>query len=74
MQQIRVLLKEKYQLVHVPAEQKVKQWHDLVMRLIAEGQPEEQAGMIAAKKVFPYEYRDYQGYGGAEVDKILSLL
>ena len=37
MQQIRLLLKEKYSLVHVPAEQKVRQWYDLVTQLIGEG-------------------------------------
>ena len=73
MQQIRLLLKEKYSLVHVPAERKVGQWHDLVKQLIAEGQTKEQAGMIAAKSVFPYEYREYRVYEGAGVDEILAL-
>ena len=73
MQQIRLLLKEKYSLVHVPAEMKVKQWHDVVKQLIARGQAQEQAGMIAAKKVFPYEYREYRVYGGTKIEKILSL-
>jgi len=73
MQQIRLLLKEKYSLVHVPAERKVTQWHDMVNQLIAEGQAKEQAGMIAAKKVFPYEYREYRVYSGPKIDDILSL-
>ena len=73
MQQIRLLLKEKYSLVHVPAERKVNQWHELVTRLIAEGQAREQAGMMAAKSVFPYEYREYRVYEGADVDEILAL-
>lgn len=73
MQQIRLLLKEKYSLVHVPSEHKVRKWHDLVKRLIAEGQTREQAGMIAARKVFPYEYREYRVYDGADIDAILGM-
>ena len=73
MQQVRLLLKEKYSLVHVPAERKVEAWRALVRQLIADGQMKEQAGMIAAKKVFPYEYREYRVYDGADVDEILSL-
>ena len=73
MQQVRLLLKEKYSLVHVPAERKVKEWGDLAKQLISEGQMKEQAGIIAAKKVFPYEYREYGVYDGAGVDEILSL-
>ena len=68
-----MLLKEKYSLVHVPAERKVEQWHGLVTRLIGEGQAKEQAGMIAAQKVFPYEYREHRVYEGASIDTILSM-
>jgi hypothetical protein len=73
MQKIQLLLKEKYSLVHVPAERKVKQWHALVTQLLREGQTKEHAGMIAAKKVFPYEYREYRIYAGADMDTILAL-
>ena len=73
MQQMRILLKEKYSLVHVPTEHKVRRWHDQVRQLIAEGQAKEQAGMMAAKSVFPYEYREYRVYDGAGVDDILAL-
>jgi len=73
MQQIQLLLKEKYSLVHVPTVHKVHQWHDTVIQLIREGQTKESAGMIAAKKIFPYEYREYRVYNSTDVDTILSL-
>jgi len=72
MQQVRLLLKEKYSLVHVPAERKVREWRDLVKQLISEGQMSEQAGIMAAKKVFPYEYREYRIFDGVSVNEILS--
>jgi hypothetical protein len=73
MQPIRMLLKEKYSLVHLPSGHKIDEWHRCVLKLLTEGQTKERAGMIAAKKVFPYEYREYRVYDGPEIESILAL-
>ena len=73
MERIKLLLKQKYSLVHVPPERKVLKWRESVEQLLKDGQTMEQAGMTAAKKVFPYEYREYRVHEGKKVDAILSL-
>ena len=54
---LRIGLKRKYRLVHVPNRHKATAWADAARRFQAEGSPPEEAGHRAALQVFPYEYR-----------------
>ncbi len=68
---LRIGLKRKYRLVHVPNRHKATAWADETQRFQGEGSPPEEAGHRAALKVFPYEYRP----GGAdETPRVRELL
>ncbi len=72
IENLKLKLKQKYSLVHVPAERKVKQWLDKVRSHVADGQPAEQAGLRAAKEVFPYEYKEHRVYEEVSVQELLN--
>lgn len=56
---LRVFLKRKYALVHVPSRHKAGRWVDEARLLAADGLPAEAAGLQAARKVFPYECKEH---------------
>jgi hypothetical protein len=74
MEQVKLDLKQKYALVHVPGEYKIRMWYRLTKELIEEGQPAEQAGITAAKKVFPYECREHRVYAEKPVQALLQAM
>lgn len=53
--QLPIALREKYRLVHVPGHRRCHQWLEAVAARIDEGIPTEQAGLMAAQEIFPYE-------------------
>lgn len=72
IENVKLKLKQKYSLVHVPAERKVEQWFEKARSYIAEGQPAEQAGLRAAKEVFPYEYKEHRVYEEVTVKELFE--
>lgn len=68
---LKLLLREKYSLVHVPNRHKVRRWVALTRSHMRTGQPAEQAGLLAARMTFPYEARDYALYSTTPVDELL---
>jgi hypothetical protein len=68
---LKLLLREKYSLVHVPNRHKVARWVALTRSHMRTGQPAEQAGLLAARMTFPYEARDYALYSATSVDELL---
>jgi hypothetical protein len=72
IENVKLKLKQKYSLVHVPAERKVEQWLKKVRSYIGDGQPAEQAGLRAAKEVFPYEYKEHRVYEEVTVQELLN--
>lgn len=73
MREAAMVLRKKYDLVHVPSRHKVDRWMDLARSLIADGYPPEQAGMEAARKVFSYEYHETRVFRETAVEKILEM-
>lgn len=57
LDELRIGLKRKYRLVHVPSRHKAEAWLEAVRSFAAEDSPEEEAGHRGALRVFPYEYR-----------------
>jgi hypothetical protein len=70
----KLLLKEKYCLVHVPTRHKVDRWAQLTGSHRKTGQSVEHAGLLAARAVFPYELKEYNIYDGPRVEEILTEL
>ncbi|WP_455381340.1 hypothetical protein [Salinispira pacifica] len=70
----KLLLKEKYCLVHVPTRHKVVRWAELARSHRKTGQSVEHAGLLAARAVFPYELKEYNLYSGPAVEAILAEL
>ena len=69
-----LVLRSKYQLVHVPNRGKVNRWASETKSLIEKGYPSEQAGMEAAQKVFRYEYKEHNVFNETPAEEILHLL
>jgi hypothetical protein len=69
---MRLLLKKKYGLVHVPNRHKCEVWITEVRRRIREGEPAEAAGASVAWELFPYEYKPRAQYGGARVTDVIA--
>ncbi len=67
----KLLLKKKYGLVHVPSHHKVKDWYALQKRERAGGVTDEDAGLAAARSVFPYECKEEAVHDGPPVAEIL---
>lgn len=74
MDRARLLLKRKYRLAHIPRVSRVQQWHRSVRRGLEEGRSGEDAGLAAARSVFPYEYREPDPGSGPTVSEILAEL
>ncbi|MFP4375214.1 MAG: hypothetical protein ACLFPO_12855 [Spirochaetaceae bacterium] len=72
IERVRLLLKSKYGLVHVPSVHKTHRWLEVTRANIAAGQPPEQGGMAAAQRVFPYEFKPYNIHAGATVEQIIT--
>lgn len=70
----KLLLKDKYCLVHVPNRHKVIRWAELARSHRKSGESSEHAGLLAARAVFPYELKEYNLYGGPAVETILAEL
>jgi len=70
----KLLLKDKYCLVHVPNRHKVVRWDELTRANRKDGQSTEHAGLLAARAVFPYEIKEYNLYDGPAVQEILDEL
>ncbi|MFP4067497.1 MAG: hypothetical protein ACLFM5_01875 [Spirochaetaceae bacterium] len=69
---VRLLIKSKYGLVHVPSAHKVQRWLEETRGRMAAGEPPEQAGRSGAECVFPYEFKPYNIHGAAPVKDILD--
>jgi len=70
----KLLLKDKFCLVHVPNRHKVVRWNELTRAHQKDGQSAEHAGLLAARAVFPYEIKEYNLYDGPAVQEILDEL
>ena len=70
---MRLLLKKKYGLVHVPHHSKCAQWIQDVQQRIRRGEPPEAAGAAAARALFPYEHKPRAQYGGPTVGRIIAV-
>lgn len=70
---LKLILKRKYSLVHVPNRHKVARWIDETRQAIAAGDPAERAGTRAAKSVFPYEMKEQKIHSETPVREILEL-
>lgn len=57
MDRARILLKQKYELVHVPREEKARAWQREALDRLRGGESAEEAGRRAAAALFPYEFR-----------------
>lgn len=69
---LKLILKRKYSLVHVPNRHKVERWIEETRALVAKGESAEQAGTRAAKLVFPYEMKERAIYSEQPVREILE--
>ncbi len=69
---MRLLLKKKYGLVHVPNHHKCAAWVHEVQQRIRSGEPAEAAGAAVARELFPYEYKPRAQYGGPTIEQIIS--
>lgn len=69
---IRLMLKRKYGLVHVPNRHRADQWRAEVQRRVAGGEPAEEAGATVARRLFRYEYKPLARY--AEGFSVLDIL
>jgi hypothetical protein len=74
MDEARVLLKRKYGLVHVPRAARVREWHERVTAALGRGESPEEAGLAAAREVFPHELNEPAARGEPKVDVILRDL
>ena len=71
---VKLLLKQKYGLVHVPTHHKVRDWFAAQKRERATGVSPEDAGLAAARRVFPYEFKEAAVHEGPPVEQILREL
>jgi hypothetical protein len=71
--QLRLTLKKKYSLVHVPNRHKVARWIEETESLHSAGNSLEQAGLIAARRIFPYEVKEHGLHMEAPVGEILKI-
>lgn len=72
--QAPILLRIKYALVHVPSRHKVASWAAECRKERDSGVPIETAGLIAAKRVFPYEAKGRIAPEGEAVATILLAI
>lgn len=69
--QFPIALREKYRLVHVPGHRRCRDWLQAAAARIAEGLPSEQAGLMAAQEIFPYEAGRSARSQATPVDELL---
>jgi len=74
MQSALLLLKNKYSLAHIPSRHKAMRWVSETEGLVRSGYSAEEAGIEAAKRLFPYEYKETAVYQAKKAEVILSLL
>jgi hypothetical protein len=67
------MIREKYNLVHVPGSRRCLQWAERCRREMASGVPAEAAGRAAAQAVFPYEAKGRVTPDAASVTEMLSV-
>jgi len=72
MDELRIALKRKYRLVHVPSRHKSEAWARAAQSFRADGSPGEEAGHRAALQVFPYEYRPPASEPTPRVEDVLE--
>ena len=70
---IRLLLREKYGLVHVPHYHKAVEWAKRTEAAVRRGVTPEEAGLTAARELLPYEAKEHNVQLGAAVSKLLKL-
>jgi hypothetical protein len=71
LDRLKLLLHEKYGLVHIPNRHKTERWAELTRTGIREGTDAEQAGLAAARRLFPYELKEHAVYSSASVEELL---
>ena len=71
--QLRLLLREKYGLVHVPHFHKAGEWAGQTAAAIRDGVTPEEAGLTAARELFPYEMKEHNAHLGAAVSELVKL-
>ena len=69
---VRLLIKSKYGLVHVPNVHKTRRWIERTRARISFGEPPEQAGSSVAEEIFPYEFKPHRIYTKTGVEEILE--
>jgi hypothetical protein len=70
---LKLLIKRKYSLVHVPNRHKVERWVEETRCHHAAGDSPERAGIRAARSIFPYEMKEHSVYAETPVAEILEL-
>ena len=70
---LRLLLRDKYGLVHVPNRHKLSQWVALTKNGMGEGLSDETAGLAAARELFPYELKEHAIYASTPAARLLEL-
>jgi hypothetical protein len=68
-----VALREKYGLVHVPGQRRCRDWAERARTEREAGLPLEQAGLIAARAVFPYEAKSIPRAGSTPVYELIAM-
>ena len=70
---LRLLLREKYGLVHVPNRHRMAEWVRRTRAGCKAGLPPEDAGVAAARALFPYEFRNHAVHTAAPAMELLEL-
>ena len=70
---IRLLLREKYSLVHVPHYHKAVEWAKRTEAAVRRGVTPEEAGLTAARELLPYEVKEHNVQLGVAVSELLKL-
>ncbi len=71
--QIRLLLRDKYGLVHIPNRHKMEAWIDRTRGAVSGGVGPEEAGLRAARELFPYELKEHAVYTSHPVPELLEM-
>lgn len=71
---LKLILKRKYALVHVPSRHKVERWIDETKLYHRSGDSPEHAGLRAARSVFPYEVKEHNLHRETPVSEILEII
>ena len=71
--QLRLLLREKYGLVHVPNRHRMASWVERTRAGCAAGLAAEEAGLLAARALFPYELKERAVLSATPAARLLEL-